>query len=100
MRSSWIVLLLCMPTLASADRHENNTEVIKISPDIQSNRLCVFEDISYSKGAIISINDVTLVCDDVNDYETNGQLGWREHGKEREKKIKINRTHKPYTSDQ
>jgi hypothetical protein len=40
-------------------------------------RVCWFNGQKYSKGARLKAGDEWIVCTNENDFETNGNLGWR-----------------------
>lgn len=39
-------------------------------------RVCFYQDMAYSLGAILQIGEHELICKEANHFETNGQLKW------------------------
>lgn len=54
---------------------QSTTELV--IPAGTGERVCWFNGQKYSKGARLKAGDEWIVCTNENDFETNGNLGWR-----------------------
>ncbi|USD42166.1 DUF1496 domain-containing protein [Vibrio sp. SCSIO 43135] len=50
--------------------------IVAVDGSAAAKRVCYYEDKAYSLGAMLQIGDNTIVCQEANDYETNGALRW------------------------
>lgn len=39
-------------------------------------RVCYYKDQAYSIGAVIQVGELYMICQEANDFETNGPLRW------------------------
>lgn len=50
--------------------------IIGVNATEVGKRVCFYQDMAYSEGAILEVGEHYLICQSVNDFETNGQLKW------------------------
>ncbi len=73
------LLLLLASTNVAASNHVISTPgkaIIGVNATEVGKRVCFYQDMAYSEGAILQVGDHYLTCQSANDFETNGQLKW------------------------
>lgn len=76
--TSLLLLLLASANVAAANTSVSTSHkaIIGINAAEIGQRVCFYQDMAYSSGAIIQVGEHFLICQNENNFETNGALKW------------------------
>ena len=71
-------LTLLLPSANAKTISTNNKANVIVDASKFNQRICMYADKSYSIGAMISVGKYIIQCQNLNDFETNSTVGWKQ----------------------
>lgn len=71
-------LTLIVPVTQAKTISTNNKANVIVDASEFNQRICLYADKSYSVGAMLSVGKYIIQCQNLNDYETNSAVGWKQ----------------------
>jgi len=82
MRNLFILLMFSLTLTHSAVMAKTistgNKANIIVDASKFNQRTCMYADKAYSVGAMIAVGKYIIQCQNLNDYETNSAVGWKQ----------------------
>jgi len=72
---SLIFAVISLPTIANTITTPTKP-IVAIDASEMNKRVCYYQDLAYSDGAILQVGEHYMVCSAANSFETNGVLKW------------------------
>ncbi|ROV59168.1 DUF1496 domain-containing protein [Vibrio ponticus] len=80
MRVSGLFLVCLLPISAGAAEKSystpNHRAAVVVNSEQANHRICYYQDLAYSEGALLEVGGYLMRCENANQYETNGKLKW------------------------